>query len=199
MYAFHKKYLNDIWTDERYKTRTLKHVWTTDIIKLFEGFIFVKIWLVCLHMEKGSQIIFCALILEHKNLAVGCKRKDLCVQSISQNTNMAIFLEYFVRTFIILLLDITLCMATFRSVTTNFTEKKMVTTSHTTLQPFSIIQCVDLCYKEKEKGMCTLAGYNKTSETCYLSVDNPQHAVDTTDVMSGVFFYEPLLTGIHYI
>jgi len=108
-------------------------------------------------------------------------------------------LRIFCKNIYFLLLDITLCMATFRSVTTNFTEKKMVITSHTTLQPFSIIQCVDLCYKEKEKGVCTLAEYNKTSETCYLSVDNPQNAVDTTDVMSGVFFYEPLLTGIHYI
>jgi len=110
---------------------------------------------------------------------------------------MAFSLENTVKSSCILLITISACMATFRSVETSFTEKKMVTTSHKTLKPFSIIQCVDLCYKEKEKGMCTMAGYNKTSETCYLSIDDPRNAVDTTDKMSGLFFY--MYEGILYL
>jgi len=44
--------------------------------------------------------------------------------------------------------------------------------------------------------MCTLAGYNKATKTCYPSVDDTQDVLDTTGEMTGVFFYEPGLTGI---
>ena len=43
--------------------------------------------------------------------------------------------------------------------------------------------------------MCTVAGYNKATQTCYLSVDEPQTVLDTDDEMSGVLFYETDLTG----
>jgi len=65
---------------------------------------------------------------------------------------MAPFVETFLCTVFILLVIITPCMATFRSMRTNFTEKKMVMTSHTVLKSILLIQCVDLCYKEKGKG-----------------------------------------------
>ena len=96
-----------------------------------------------------------------------------------------------VRHSLILLVTIALCSATIQSVTTRFTEKKSVATTHTTLQNISKIKCVEKCNKEKQNGRCTLAGYNKATNTCYLSVDDPQDALDTTDDMYGVFFYEP--------
>jgi len=104
---------------------------------------------------------------------------------------MAFVIEHIVRTSIILLLSVTLCNANIQSVNTMFSEKKCVATSHTTLQKISKIKCVEKCNKEKQKGRCTLAGYNKATQTCYLSVDDPQDVLDTTDTMSGVFFYQP--------
>jgi len=46
--------------------------------------------------------------------------------------------------------------------------------------------------------MCTLAGYNKATKTCYRSIDDPQDALDTPDEMAGVFFYETQPTGTAY-
>jgi len=104
-------------------------------------------------------------------------------------------LSNFVKTSIILVLVISLCNATIRNVKTKFIKKKLVTVSHTTLK-ISKIQCVDICSKERQTGECTLAGYNKTSQTCFLSADDPKNVLDTTDEMSGVFFYETEPTGM---
>ena len=109
---------------------------------------------------------------------------------------MALGFEHFRNITITILLTITLCNATIQSVMTMFTEKKSVATSHTTLQKISKIKCVEKCNKERQNGRCTLAGYNKATKTCYLSVDDPQNVVDTTDEMTGVFFYETHLPGI---
>ena len=108
---------------------------------------------------------------------------------------MALVLEYLVRTLIFLLVAITPCTANIRSVMTKFTEKKSVATSHTTIQNISKVRCVEKCNKERQNDRCTLAGYNKATKTCYLSVDDPLDAMDTTDEMSGVFFFEPESTG----
>jgi len=108
---------------------------------------------------------------------------------------MAFCFKLFLRTLFILLETVPLSTANVQSVMTTFTEKKTVATSHTTLMKLSKIQCVERCNKERQIGGCTLAGYNKATQTCYLSVDNPQDALDTTDVMSGVFFYTPDSTG----
>jgi len=114
---------------------------------------------------------------------------------------MGFFLQRFnfVKSSLILFLVISLCNANIDSVTTLFTEKKCVATSHTTLQKISKIRCVEKCNQERQNGMCTLAGYNKATKTCYLSVDDPQDVLDTTDEMTGVFFYEPEHTGIKHI
>ena len=106
---------------------------------------------------------------------------------------------YLVKASLILSVAISLCNANIESVTTQFTEKKCVATSHTTLQKISKIRCVEKCNQERQKGRCTLAGYNKATKTCFLSVDNPQDVLDTTDEMTGVFFYEPEQTGIKHI
>jgi len=112
---------------------------------------------------------------------------------------MAYLLEYFdfvAKSSVILFVAISLCYADIQSVTTKFTEKKCVATSHTTLQKISKIKCVEKCNQERQKGRCTLAGYNKATKTCYISVDNPLDVLDTTDEKFGVFFYEPEPTGI---
>jgi len=103
----------------------------------------------------------------------------------------------FVKTSGVLCLVITLCNADIQSAMTTFTEKKCVATSHTTLQNISKIKCVEKCNQERQKGRCTLAGYNKATKTCYLSLDGPQDVLDTTDEMTGVFVYEPEPTGIN--
>ena len=110
---------------------------------------------------------------------------------------MDFFLEdfNFVKTLVILLVAISLCNANIQSVTTKFTDKKCVATSHTTLQKISKIKCVERCNQERQNGRCTLTGYNKASKTCYLSVDDPQDVLDTTDDMNGVFFFEPQPAG----
>ena len=95
-------------------------------------------------------------------------------------------------------MKITQCTATIQSASTRFTEKKCVATSYTTYQQISKIKCVEKCNQERQKGMCTLAGYNKATKTCYLSIDDPQDALDTTDEMAGVFFYELQPTGTAY-
>jgi len=102
----------------------------------------------------------------------------------------------FVKSSIILFVVISMSNANIQSVTTEFTEKRCVATSHTTLQKISKIKCVERCNQERQKGRCTLAGYNKATKTCYLSVDDPQDVLDTTDDMTGVFFYEPVHSGI---
>jgi len=81
-------------------------------------------------------------------------------------------------------------------VTTRFTEKKSVATSHTTLQGISKIKCVEKCDKEKQNGRCTIAGYDKRTKTCYLSDDDPMNVLDTDDEMTGVFFYGPDINSI---
>ena len=112
---------------------------------------------------------------------------------------MGFLLDYFdfVKTSIILYLSLSLCNANVQSVTTQFTEKKCVASSHTTLQKISKIKCVEKCYQERHKGRCTVAGYNKATKTCYLSVDDPLDVLDTTDEMTGVFFYQPEPAGIY--
>jgi len=105
----------------------------------------------------------------------------------------------FVTSAIILFVAISLSNANTQSVTTMFTEKKCVATSHTTLQKISKIKCVEKCNQERQNGRCTLAGYNKATKTCYLSVDDPQDVLDTTDDMTGVFFYEPKHSGIRNV
>jgi len=110
---------------------------------------------------------------------------------------MALSLKYFVGISFIGLVTINLCTAS-KTVKAKFTEKKQPLTSHTTLQSVSEIQCVKRCNKDRQTGECTLAGYNKAMRSCYLSVDGPHDVLDTTDEMSGIFFFEPDQTSIFH-
>jgi len=110
---------------------------------------------------------------------------------------MPVVRETFVRNSVVLFLTIAVCSATIQNVMTRFTVNKSVATSYTTLQKISKIECAIRCHKERLNGRCTLAGYNKATRTCYLSVDNPQDIIDTTDDTSGVVFFEPDPLGKH--
>ena len=147
----------------------------------------------CLVIEKDPDIC-----LSFAQLTLRRKYKTSLLQSIYSDANMGFCLEHFelVKTSIILFVVISLCNAKIQSVTTEFTGKKCVATSHTTLQKISKIKCVEKCNQERQNGRCTLAGYNKATKTCYLSVDDPQDVLDTDDEMTGVFFYQPEPTGI---
>jgi len=130
----------------------------------------------------------------------GKKEERICTSqpNINTDTTMVLFREHFVGILIILLVTFSLSTATIQRVMMRFTEKKRVATSHTTIQNISDIQCVRKCNKKRQTGGCTLAGYDKATETCYLSIDGPQDVLDTTDEMAGVFvFFDLDPTGMY--
>ena len=88
-----------------------------------------------------------------------------------------------------------LCQTNWDEIRQTFVTGKFVTTSHTTLRPFSQIQCVDRCFREARNGRCSVAGYNKTAQSCHLSTDNYENIVDVADVSSGVFILQNKTTG----
>jgi len=88
----------------------------------------------------------------------------------------------------VLLFTASICEATLLSTTAQFTKGKVVATSYKTIQPFSEVQCVTKCFEDGRKGMCYVAGYNKVTSTCYLSVDREQDVLDVEDDMTGVFY-----------
>ena len=83
------------------------------------------------------------------------------------------------------------CVAVMIEKETMFVDKKSVKTSHTTLENYSKIKCVRKCHEESTKGLCSVAGYNKATKTCHLSIDNHHDVLDVCDEMSGVFFMSP--------
>jgi len=84
-----------------------------------------------------------------------------------------------------------ICVAVMIEEETFFVDRKSVQTSHTTLEKYSKIKCVRKCHEESTKGLCSLAGYNKATKTCHLSVDNHHDVLDVEDEMSGVLFMSP--------
>jgi len=80
------------------------------------------------------------------------------------------------------------CKANFLTTSANFVSGKAVSNSHTTIQPYSYMQCAVKCFEEGRNGRCNVAGYNIALEACYLSVDTPQDVLDVADEMSGVLY-----------
>jgi len=80
---------------------------------------------------------------------------------------------------------------------TRFVERKCVGSSRMTLQHFSKIKCVQKCHEESTKGLCNVAGYDKATKTCYLSMDSHQDVLDVVDDMSGVYFMEKGDVNLH--
>lgn len=89
---------------------------------------------------------------------------------------------------VFILLTTSICEGTFLTTNAQFNKGKAVATSYKTIQPMSEIQCVVRCFEEGRNGMCRVAGYNKGTNGCYLSVDTPQDVQDVADEMAGVFF-----------
>ena len=81
-----------------------------------------------------------------------------------------------------------ICGATMITTSAYFTKGKAVSTSHTTFQPYSIIQCAVKCFEEGRNGNCSIAGYDNALNACYLSVDAVGDVVDIADEMSGVVY-----------
>jgi len=78
----------------------------------------------------------------------------------------------------------------------SFIKGKTVSASYQELERFSIIQCADKCYTEGKLGRCRIAGYNKGTKVCRLSMDSQGDVLDIADDSNGVFIYqqEPLVT-----
>ena len=94
-------------------------------------------------------------------------------------------------------LIIAACVALIIEKDTRLVNKKCVGTSRMTLQHFSKIKCVQKCHEESTKGLCNVAGYNKATKTCYLSMDSHQDVLDVDDDMSGVYFMEKGNVHLH--
>ena len=87
----------------------------------------------------------------------------------------------------VFLLPIAFCSADIQKVTTQFITNKVLSTSYATKQHISKLKCVEWCSRDRKMGKCKMAGYNKYSKSCSLSMDNPEDALDVTDEMTGVF------------
>jgi len=87
------------------------------------------------------------------------------------------------------------CQTNWEEIRPTFVTGKFVTTSHTTLQPYSQIQCVDRCFRGAKNGRCNVAGYNRTAQSCHLSTSSYGNIVDVADVSSGVFIVQLETTG----
>lgn len=57
-----------------------------------------------------------------------------------------------------------------------------------TLQSYSDINCVRKCFVEKRQNRCSIAGYDKATQTCFLSNDG-QHELLDADEEFCVFLY----------
>jgi len=99
---------------------------------------------------------------------------------------------------VFILFTSSICGATIVTTSAMFAKGKAVSTSHTTLQPYSKIQCAEKCYEEGQNGRCSIAGYNKALKACYLSLDSVQDLVNVADEMSGVFYMNGGESSIQY-
>ena len=85
-------------------------------------------------------------------------------------------------------ISLSMCGAIILPTSANFTKRKTVATSVKTIQPVSKIQCVEKCLEEGQKGRCIIAGYNRATKVCHLSLDRRQDVIDVNDETFGVFF-----------
>jgi len=92
--------------------------------------------------------------------------------------------------FFVLIICEAMCGALLIEKDTQFENRKCVGTIRLTLQHYSKIKCVQKCHEESTKGLCNVAGYNKATRTCYLSMDSHQDILDVDDEMVGVYFMD---------
>ena len=91
---------------------------------------------------------------------------------------------------IVVLMTIALCSTDIQEVRTQFVKNKVLSTSYATKQHISKLNCVQWCSRDRQMGKCKIAGYNKYSKMCSLSMDNPEDALDVADEMTGIFVIE---------
>ena len=89
---------------------------------------------------------------------------------------------------IVFLWEFTMCIASVQITKTQLIKGKMVATSYMTLQSYSDIKCVRKCFEEKRQERCSVAGYDTSTQTCFLSNDGPGDLLDA-DEEFGVFLY----------
>jgi len=87
----------------------------------------------------------------------------------------------------LLLLITSTCDANMWTSVTEFTKGKAVSTNYKTFERFSEARCVKKCNDERKNDMCSVAGYNRASRVCSLSVDSLDDLVDVADDIAGVF------------
>jgi len=93
------------------------------------------------------------------------------------------------KTAFIFMLSNVLSEGHIEDIKTEFIKGKYVSTSHTTLQSYSKIECVKKCYEEGKKGNCNVAGYDKSTKSCHLSLDMDTDVVDAAVEASGVYIF----------
>jgi len=87
---------------------------------------------------------------------------------------------------VVIMCALVLTEALIQDTTKEYLKGKWIATSHTTLHQYSKVQCVRRCYEESRHGRCTVAGYDKPTKTCYLSVDSQQDLLHVADEALGV-------------
>ena len=92
---------------------------------------------------------------------------------------------------VVILATVSLSHADIQEFMATFLKGKTVPSSYLTLERFSKVQCAEKCYKEGKQNRCRIAGYNKGTKTCRLSMDYQQDVLDIADDSSGVFIYPP--------
>ena len=96
--------------------------------------------------------------------------------------------SFFATAAVVIVWAPSLSFASVHTARAQFTKGKKVATSYMTLQSYSDIKCVRKCFVEKKQNRCSIAGYDKTTQTCFLSNDGQQDLLDA-DEEFGVFLY----------
>jgi len=142
-------------------------------------------WLVTLYLLSIKE---CRTVLKWES------EKDcwLVRKTIIDNYTMILSTKSVAIAVIAVLLQCSLCKAVFQTTATHLTMGKTVATPYLTLFSYSDIKCVRKCFNERKQNRCSVAGYDKATETCFLSNDGQQELLDTADEAVGVFFYSGL-------
>jgi len=91
---------------------------------------------------------------------------------------------------VVILMTIALCSTNIQEMRTQFVKNKLLSTIYATRQSISQLQCVQWCSTERKSGKCRIAGYNKLSKACMLSMDYQYNLLNEADETTGVFFME---------
>ena len=113
--------------------------------------------------------------------------------------NMLFYTKKVVTVAVVILMTIALCSANKQDVRMQFVKKKVLHTTYATKETNSELNCARWCLKDKQLGKCKMAGYNKYSKSCSLSMDNPADALDVNDEMSGIYSMEQEEGIIHFV